>query len=501
MTLRRKLWTTFGGVAALALLVAGTTVWATMQWQRTDDVLEEHYLRSLLLQQVRAAVFRAFKEVPDAVVMRDQDAREEFRAAIAPARRDLEEWEALADTEAEREEIAGVRSAFDRVVRESEAFFELIEAGRTQEAFVVMESRLEDDVFTDFERVTGEAVLADRQRRADVRTATQQVRQTARTVLFIVAFATLSLALLLAAFLRGDLFAPLREIEISMHALAHGDMDRRLPEDRADEIGRLEIAFNRMAEAIEERERLLELRAVSPRSTSADGGEPPYAGSHWTANPSRLTLHLLVSRLRERIEGLRHHAGNGNGASPPTERRAVEADVLRQIDVLLQSIDRMTEFSFPLDLHLMPTDVRALLYDIALGFQAELAARSVSLELHIAPEVATMTLDRLKLREVLSELVRNALEALPERGGQLGLRASLADGGATLLLEVADDGRGAEPHRIVRALDLADVDHEALPHMGLRLARAVVEQHGGKLAIESEPNEGTYVRIRIPVIG
>ena len=67
MNLRRKLLTVFGALAVLVLVTAGVTFWVTAQWQTTNDDLEAHYQRSLLLQRVRAATFRAFKEVPDAV--------------------------------------------------------------------------------------------------------------------------------------------------------------------------------------------------------------------------------------------------------------------------------------------------------------------------------------------------------------------------------------------------------------------------------------------------
>lgn len=66
MKLRKQLLTIFSGLALLALTTAGVTEWATAQWQNSEQKLKGHYQRSLLLQQVRAATFRALKEVPDA---------------------------------------------------------------------------------------------------------------------------------------------------------------------------------------------------------------------------------------------------------------------------------------------------------------------------------------------------------------------------------------------------------------------------------------------------
>lgn len=89
---------------------------------------------------------------------------------------------------------------------------------------------------------------------------------------------------------------------------------------------------------------------------------------------------------------------------------------------------RVTEFGFPLDLDLSRTDVRALLYRVFMRFGDEFAERAVSLDLEIAPEVGHAVVDKLKLREAVAELLRNALEALPESGGHLGLRSRLSAG-------------------------------------------------------------------------
>ncbi|HEX2729402.1 MAG TPA: ATP-binding protein [Rubrobacteraceae bacterium] len=151
-------------------------------------------------------------------------------------------------------------------------------------------------------------------------------------------------------------------------------------------------------------------------------------------------------------------------------------------------------------LDLSRTDVRALLYRVFMRFQDEFADRAVSLDLEIAPEVGYAVVDKLKLREAVAELLRNALEALPETGGHLGLRSRLSEDGTELLIEVADDGAGAEQSLIDRAFEPGS-EAEGRPRTGLTLTRAVVEQHGGRLGIESEPGEGTYAQIRLPLRG
>lgn len=484
MNLRRKLFTTFGVLALLGLVVAGVSIWATVRWEQTNDELRDHYTRSLQAQHIRSNTFEAFKEIPDALGENDPDARQEFEAALEPVEGNFEVWRSLADTEEERRQIREVRNTYNALIEDSQRFFDLMDSGRRDRAEELAAGDIEEEDFENFEAATGEAVASDRALRDDVRTQTENTRHTAQIVLIVSSFGTVSLLLLVAGYLASDLFRPLRELGRAFRDAGRGDLDRRLDEERADEVGEVNREFNRMVEEFARRERMME----APVSTngSADGSTD---GSAWRDAPSRATLHQTVAGIRSGIERL----GDTPGGRDGEERRAL----VGELDQLSRALARITEFGFPLDLDLDRTDVRALLYDLMLRFQGEFAERSVSVELEIGPEVDYVTADQLKLREVLSELVRNALAALPERGGRLGLRSQLDSEGRELLIEVADDGAGAEQSLIDEVFDSPESAQDDLPHVGLNMARAVVERHGVHLGVDSEPGEGTYAQIRL----
>lgn len=481
MNLRRKLLITFGTLVLLGLMVVGVTVWTTVQWESSNEELQNHYTRSLEAQRVRAETFRAFKEVSDAVTEGDRDARQEFEEANAMVEEDLEIWSGLADTDEERQQVQQVRDSYETLVRDAEEVFALVEDGREEEASELAEGRLENEDLESFEAAAEEAVAADRSIRDDIRAQTQNTRRTAQLVLLIASFGILSLLLLLTAYLASDLFHPLREVERALEDVEKGDLNRRLDEERADELGAVSRAFNRMVEAISQREQMGTLSAIPP-DDGDDGGD--WA---WRSAPSRVTLHRMVSQLRSRIVQL-----GDDSANEEDDQR----ELAGELDRLSQAVARVTEFGFPLDLNLSRTDVRALLYRVFMRFQDEFAEHAVSIELEIAPEVNYAVVDRLKLREALGELMSNALAALPEHGGRLGLRSRLSEDGTELLIEVADDGAGAEQSLIDEAFDLPGT---AQTRVGLALTKAVIEQHGGSLEVDSEPGRGTYVQIRLPL--
>ena len=253
MNLRRKLLTTFGALAFLGLVIAGVSLWATLRWESSNESLKDHYGRSLEVQRIRATTFEALKEIPDALGENDPDARQEFEDTIEPVEGDLELWADLAETEEERSQVRAVREDYETLLRDARRFFDLLESGRREEAAELADGKIEEADFENFEASTSRAVASDRAVRDDVRDRAEDTRRTAQLVLVISSFGTVSLILLLAAYLASDLFRPLREIEEALNDVERGDLDRRLPEDRADELGAISRAFNRAVESFSRR--------------------------------------------------------------------------------------------------------------------------------------------------------------------------------------------------------------------------------------------------------
>ncbi len=493
MKLRQKLLSTFGGLALMALATTGITLWATWQWGATNEQIQSHYQRSLLLQRVRATTFRAFKEVPDALSGDDAKARQEFEELLAPVEQDFQNWAELAHDDEERQQVRQVRGAHENLVRDARIVFELVDAGRHAEAGELAEGRLEDSDFVEFDELTEQAVASDRKHREVVRGQAKRTRRTAQVVLATAAFGTLSLVLLLAAYLASDLFAPLREIEQGLEAVARGDLQQRLSEERADEIGAVNQAFNWMVVALAQRERLT---ALAPLPADAAEAAVTVNGPSWQNTPSRLTLHTLVSQLRSKVAHLRNGDAAGGGDPETAEEKKA---LVKQLDQLLRAVARITELGFPLDLNLASTDVRALLYEVLIRFHEEFVRHAISLELEIAPEVSHAVVDRLKLRVALGELVRNALAALPERGGRIGIRSMIVTEGTELLIEVADNGGGVEQSLIDQAFSPRDDGENGQFGVGLPLTRGIIEQHGGLLEITARTGQGTHVQIWLPL--
>jgi signal transduction histidine kinase len=351
-----------------------------------------------------------------------------------------------------------------------------------------------------FEQLTEQAINSDREYRQEILQQVKRSQETAEIVLFLSAFGTISLTLLWAAYLSSDLFSPLREIQKALDNVSQGDRQKYLDTERADELGEVNQAFNRMLESLQKREKLMELAALKMAGISNSTDNE----SLWENAPSRLILYQLLKQMRLQLIEL-DNSHNSNGNIKTGKKQAI----VERLAELLQAVTQMAEFGFPLDLNLTQTDIRALLYDLLLTFQDQFVERSISIELEITPEVQQVIVDRLKLREALSQLIDNALETLPERGGRIRILTCITADRQELVIQITNNGTAINKSLLAGILDPTDVfsgqeslfqGRENQKLIGLKLTKAIVEQHGGELIVNSEPDRDNQVLIRLPMV-
>ena len=104
-----------------------------------------------------------------------------------------------------------------------------------------------------------------------------------------------------------------------------------------------------------------------------------------------------------------------------------------------------------------------------------------------------------KIRQVLINLISNAGEAI-EEGGRVVVKAGPFPDGEGLILTVADDGPGIPEEDQKRIFEPFFTTKFSGTGLGLAISRRLVEQHGGRLQVESAPGEGTTFFIILPAL-
>jgi signal transduction histidine kinase/CheY-like chemotaxis protein/ligand-binding sensor protein len=107
-----------------------------------------------------------------------------------------------------------------------------------------------------------------------------------------------------------------------------------------------------------------------------------------------------------------------------------------------------------------------------------------------------LEIDPLQIREVFNNVLNNAMDALPEKGGKIGI-----DGGAdhaTVKIRVSDNGKGIDKPNLSRVFDTFFSTKAKGTGLGLSVCKQIIDFHGGTINIESEPGKGTAVTVVLP---
>lgn len=232
--------------------------------------------------------------------------------------------------------------------------------------------------------------------------------------------------------------------------------------------------------------RMLERRAADAEALSAMGSLA-LGLAHEIRNPLNaavLQLHLLSRNIDKHLEDERR-------ANMKQRVAIIEGEIGR----LERLLTEFLELARPRGIRHEQVDVGRLARDV-LEFEAEaLTMRHVELATEIA-EGCIAVGDQEKLRQVIINLVVNALDAMPESGRlSVAVRTAADD----VVLEIADTGPGIDPTILPEIFAPFFTTKEAGTGLGLSIVRKIVDQHRGSIRLDSAPGRGTRVRVTIPI--
>jgi len=189
---------------------------------------------------------------------------------------------------------------------------------------------------------------------------------------------------------------------------------------------------------------------------------------------------------------------------PPKEEQAKEYDrfiavIREEINRLNQIVDQFVFFSKPHKLTLAPSSLADILDTISVLFAEEARARSIDMEKEVDGRVPSIMVDKAKITQAVINIVTNGLDAM-EEGGSLRLKAQ-TDGKEWVRITVSDTGGGISEEQIEKAFDYSYTTREKGLGLGLPIAHKIIEEHGGRITIESEVEKGTTVAIFLPIKG
>ena len=295
------------------------------------------------------------------------------------------------------------------------------------------------------------------------------------------------LAILLSSWAAARVTRPVEQLARAAQEVAGGNWNVRVDVNEDDEVGQLADSFNRMTtELLTHKERLVQAERV------AAWRELARRLAHELKNPLfplQLTVENLVRARTQSPEQFEEVF------------RESSQTLLAEISNLKGIINRFSEFSKMPQPQLQPVQVNEIVRRVAQLFQAQLESHgrgAISCTLELDDKLEPVAADPEMLHRALSNLVLNAMDAMP-KGGALTLRTrSEAD---NVVIEVADTGTGLTPEECARIFTPYYTSKQHGTGLGLAIVQSVVSDHGGRISVHSEPGKGTTFVIDLPKSG
>jgi len=317
--------------------------------------------------------------------------------------------------------------------------------------------------------------LALRQR--EVSAAVEDLDRTIR----LASVAFLVLAALIAQSMARKISGPIRELTAASHRIARGDLEARVEPTTRDEIQGLVEAFNQMAGDLDRQRHDLE------RSNRlAAWAEMARQVAHEVKNP--LTpIQLSAEHLR------RVYRDPGIDFAAALE--SCTDTILKQVRTLRGIVHEFSAFARPPVASRDTLDPGALVSDVLSSYRRALPP-GVELVVEIEHDCPPLLADRRLLERAVVNLIENGLHAVGEQGRlEVRVRAERE----RVLIEVADSGAGVDPDIRDRVFEPFFSTKATGSGLGLALVKKIAEDHGGGVALVSEPGRETRATLWLPV--
>ncbi|MFQ5593473.1 MAG: ATP-binding protein [Anaerolineae bacterium] len=316
------------------------------------------------------------------------------------------------------------------------------------------------------------------------------------------ALGAMVIALLLGVLLARTISRPVRELTAATQRVARGELGLQVPVRARDELGELAASFNQM---------------------SADLAQSNELRRHMTAD----IAHELRTPLSV-ILGYTEALSDGKLQATP-QTFTILHDGAKHLSRLVEDLQTLAlADAGELSLTRRPVDPRVLLEHAASAYTGQAEEKGISLSVEAAPDLPEVEVDPDRMAQVLGNLLTNALRHTPA-GGRVSMQCSVisqqlavisdqssvisnqtaADGKLItdncLLITVTDTGAGIAPEDLPHVFerfyrgDKSRQRQEGESGLGLAIAKSIVQMHGGSIAVDSTPGEGTTFSIVLPL--
>ena len=342
----------------------------------------------------------------------------------------------------------------------------------------------------------------------DARLAEHQAHLTRFTGLILLLITGVSMV-----FIWLVVYRPVQELRAGTQRLAAGDLSYRLPVRSADELGELASSFNKMAGELADARanltawaRTLETR-VEEKTRALERAHEHALQMEKMASVGRLAA-VVAHEINNPLSGILTYTKLLKKWLGQNELDAARREEVRSSLELMECESRrcgeivrnLLTFARAAPMNLEWSNLNAVVERAVKLLHHQLDLAGVQLQTGLAEKLPPVRCDASQIEQVLLALMMNATDAMP-RGGILWLRSKKLPDAAEVRLEVQDDGVGIPADVLSHIFEpfFTTKENKRSVGLGLAVSHGIVQRHGGRIEVESEPGRGTKFTVILPL--
>lgn len=212
----------------------------------------------------------------------------------------------------------------------------------------------------------------------------------------------------------------------------------------------------------------------------------------------QFTLSKISHEIRNPVTLINSYLQFIEKAHPEVEDIEYWEDILDQMDYLKKLLDELSLYNNSRKLHPEPIHISSFLARFAKELTPTYAYLGISLlyEDHTQNTDIVLSLDTVKIRQALLNLIRNACESM-DNGGDIHI--ILTEEKTSICIQIADNGIGIRPEYLPTLFDPFVTHKKDGTGLGLAIVREVVHAHNGDMTVSSLPDKGSVFTLRFPL--
>lgn len=282
-----------------------------------------------------------------------------------------------------------------------------------------------------------------------------------------------------------SIVTPVRKLVIAARRVERGELDARVEASEADELGELGRTFNDMTAELESasaRVKQLHQQQIERAQQLATVGELASGVAHEIKNP--------VVGISNGLDLVQRRIGHDPVVSP------IMDEMMRQIARIDAAVKDLLSFARPSKPTFAPVDGNQVLSRALRLVHPAASNAGIDMKVHTDPNMPVVQLDQELITQALVNVMMNAVQATTS-GGKIIVRSRAADDAVEF--SVSDTGRGITPEDLEHIYKPFFTTKHSGTGLGLSITRDIVEQHGGRVQVESRTGRGSTFAIVLPL--